>query len=152
MAIDTKPRPIVLYTRSEEIEELVSAFRTKTLPLEHWSHQAHLTVGIWHLVRMSAGEATPLIREGISRYNESQGVPNSDSRGYHETITRFYIWAIGKYLEAADRSRTLLDLTNGLIVSPHGSKDHPFRYYSRERLLSVEARRGWVEPDLAALD
>jgi hypothetical protein len=32
-----------------------------------------------------------------------------------------------------------------------GRRDWPLRFYSRERLFSVEARRGHVEPDLAAV-
>jgi hypothetical protein len=152
MAIDTKPRPTVLYREPTEIDALVRAFQEKRLPINEWSHQAHLTVGIWYLTRMPAAAATPLIRDGIWHYNESQGVINTDGRGYHETITRFYIWSIGKYLSGADRSRPLLELTNGLLTSQYGSKDFPFRYYSRERLLSVEARRGWIEPDLASMD
>ena len=152
MAIDTQARPTVLYSEPAQIDRLVGAFQEKRLPLAEWSHQAHLTVGIWYLSRMPAAAATPLIRDGIWHYNESQGVTNTGVRGYHETITRFYIWSIGKYLAGADRSRALLDLTNGLLASPFGSKEFPFRYYSRERLLSPEARRFWVEPDLAVMD
>jgi hypothetical protein len=150
--MESPQRPIVVYRAADEIEALVAGFHDHTLPLASWSHQAHITVGIWYLSRMSADDATPLIREGIKSYNLSQGVPNSDSRGYHETITLFYIWAIGKYLASADRTRPFVELTNELVVSEHGAKQHPFRYYSRDRLLSVDARRGWVEPDLKPLD
>ena len=152
MAIETQPRPVVRYRSADEIETLVAGFRDHTLPLASWSHQAHLTVGLWHLRRMPADAATPLIREGIKSYNLSQGVPNSDTRGYHETITRFYIWSIGRYLAEADPSLTLVELANGLIESDYGSKQFPFRFYSRDRLLSVDARLGWVEPDLMPLD
>jgi hypothetical protein len=152
MAIETAARPVVAYGTIGEIEALVGGFESRTLPLARWSHQAHLTVGIWYLMRMTAAAATPLIRDGIKRYNASQGVPNSDTRGYHETITRFYIWSIGKFLDLAGPAGSLVDLTNRLIASEHGSKQYPFRYYSRDRLLSVAARHGWVEPDLMPLD
>jgi hypothetical protein len=33
-----------------------------------------------------------------------------------------------------------------------GHRELPFAYYSRERLLSVEARARFVEPDLRPLD
>jgi hypothetical protein len=32
-----------------------------------------------------------------------------------------------------------------------GRRDWPLRFYSRERLFSVEARRSHVAPDLAAM-
>ena len=57
MAIDTKARPTVLYETLAEIDELVRAFQQKRLPLPRWTHQAHLTVGIWYLSRMPATAA-----------------------------------------------------------------------------------------------
>jgi hypothetical protein len=40
---------------------------------------------------------------------------------------------------------------NELLLSPMGRRDWPLRFYSRERLFSVEARRNFVPPDVAAL-
>lgn len=36
-----------------------------------------------------------------------------------------------------------------LLLAPQGRRDWPLRFYSRELLLSREARLGWVEPNLA---
>jgi hypothetical protein len=41
---------------------------------------------------------------------------------------------------------------NGLLGAPEGQRDWPLRFYSRERLFSVEARRAFVGPDLAQMD
>jgi len=38
-----------------------------------------------------------------------------------------------------------------LLATPFGDKAWPLTFWSRERLFSVEARRGWVAPDLAPL-
>jgi hypothetical protein len=43
------------------------------------------------------------------------------------------------------------DLVNELLLSPIGRRDWPLRFYSPAVLFSVEARRRFVEPDLAAL-
>src|SRR5262245_38224870 len=83
----------------------------------------------------SADEALGLLRDGIMRYNVARGVANTETSGYHETITRFYVWVIDRYLKAADRSRMLDQLANELIAV-YGDKDLPLRYYSRERLMS----------------
>jgi hypothetical protein len=32
-----------------------------------------------------------------------------------------------------------------------GRRDWPLRFWSKERLMSVEARRGYVPPDLGAM-
>jgi hypothetical protein len=92
------------------------------------------------------------IRRGIIAYNIAVGTPNSDTRGYHETVTAFYVWAIRKYLRNAAAGLTLPDLTNRLLASRFASKSYPFEFYSRERLLSVDARRAWLDPDLRPLD
>jgi hypothetical protein len=40
---------------------------------------------------------------------------------------------------------------NDLLLSPMGRRDWPLRFYSPPRLFSVQARPGFVEPDVAAL-
>ena len=37
------------------------------------------------------------------------------------------------------------------LIASLGDRDLPLRYYSRERLMSVAARTGWLEPDLSPL-
>ena len=89
---------------------------------------------------------------GIIRgYNESVGGVNSDTEGYHETITRVYLHGVRLFLAEADANDRLHELVNGLLLSPMGKRDWPLRFYSRERLFSVEARRDFIAPDLAAL-
>ncbi|WP_294254516.1 hypothetical protein [uncultured Sphingomonas sp.] len=86
----------------------------------------------------------------IRRFNESLGGVNDDHSGYHETITRAYVAGVRLFLEQAGEGNLLAQI-NGLLASPMGRRDWPLRFYSRERLFSVEARRGFVEPDLALL-
>jgi hypothetical protein len=40
---------------------------------------------------------------------------------------------------------------NALLASEVGARDWPLRFYSRERLFSVGARRTFVPPDLCPL-
>ncbi len=86
----------------------------------------------------------------IRRFNASVGGINDDHHGYHETITRAYVAGVRWYLAQA-AEEDLLARVNGLLESPMGRRDWPLRFYSRERLFSVEARRDFVEPDLAPL-
>ena len=76
---------------------------------------------------------------------------NSDTEGYHETITRVFLHGVRLFLAEANPSESPHELVNELLLSPMGRRDWPFRFYSRERLFSVEARRHFVPPDLAAL-
>ena len=133
-----------------EVESLVREFEACTLAGERWTHEAHLTVALWYLTRHAEAEATRLIRERIQRYNLSRGVEMTRESGYHETITLFYMRAIRSYLAGVD-AETFAELLDGLLAAC-GGRNFPFEYYSRERLLSWEARTGWLEPDLKPLD
>jgi hypothetical protein len=131
-------------------EDLTAAFIAGTLPKERWTHEAHLRVGLWHLMRHDPAQALTLLRTRIRRLNEAHGVANNEHAGYHETITRFYVWAIREFLRTADLARGIEALAEELIRL-RGDRGLPLRYYSRERLFSPLARRQWVEPDLAPL-
>jgi hypothetical protein len=152
MAIESADRPFAPYETEAEIMEIVEGFLNRTLAATRWTHQAHLTVGLWHVLNRPPDFVLAEIRRGIIAYNIAVGTPNSDSRGYHETITAFYVWAIRKYLRKAAAGLPLLELMNRLLASPCASKSYPFEFYSRERLLSVAARHAWLDPDLRPLD
>ena len=139
------------YRTSAEVLRLVREFEECTLPRAEWTHHAHLTVGLWYLLRHDREAAALLIRDRIKRYNKAWGVETTPTGGYHETITLFYVWAIGKFLAHASRDCTLATLAN-LLVGECGDRNLPLEYYSRERLMSWEARTRWVEPDLKALE
>jgi len=131
-------------------DELASGFIDLSLPKSEWTHQAHLRVGLWHAMRHSPAETLDLLRNRISAFNAAKGGENTASAGYHETITRFYVHVIGLFLASVDASRPIDELERELI-GLYGDKELPLRYYSKERLLSTEARLGWVAPDLLAL-
>jgi hypothetical protein len=131
-------------------DQLIIAFQDCTLPKTEWTHQAHMRVGLWHVARFGSIEALARLRTGIRALNDSHGTANTDSGGYHETITAFYVLIMDRFFAAADRSRSLDDLTAEFIAA-YPTSDLPLRYFSRERLFSVQARRHWVDPDLEQL-
>jgi len=134
-----------------EIEHLGEGLLTRNLALEEWTHEAHLAATTYLLLRHPEINLDAELRGLIRRFNESVGGGNDDTQGYHDTITRVFLHGIRLFLAEADRSAPLHQLVNDLLFSPMGRRDWPARFYSRERLFSVEARRGFVEPDLAAL-
>jgi len=145
------PRPPRAYAALAEIEEIVRGFEDRTLPKARWTHAAHLTVAAWYLSRLPREEASRRIREGIPVYNVASGTPNTDTGGYHESITVLFIAAVARFLDENRDTADLVVLTNRLLASPLGRSDYPLGFYTRERLFSVEARRGWVPPDLRPL-
>lgn len=139
------------YSNAAEVLALVRDFKFCTLPREQWTHRAHLTVALWHQLRYPWPEAVELVRRGIKRYNESHGILTTRESGYHETITLFWMHIVRGYLGLAlsGERHSLASLANELVE--RHPKELPLEYYSRERLMSPDARARWVEPDLKPL-
>jgi hypothetical protein len=140
-----------LFASDAEIEYLGEGLLARTLKREEWTHEAHLGATTYLLLRRSDVDVDAELPGIIRRFNESVGGVNSDSEGYHETITRIFLHGVRLFLAEADDSEPLHELVNELLLSPMGRRDWPLRFYSRELLFSVEARRRFVPPDLAAL-
>jgi hypothetical protein len=52
---------------------------------------------------------------------------------------------------ASRNGAPLAESATTLLASPLAGKDYLLRFYSKERLMSAEARSRWVEPDLGTL-
>jgi hypothetical protein len=140
------------FDSDDEIEQFIVQFQDGTWPFARWTHGAHLAMALWHLRQYPPEEATRLIRDGIQHYNRCQGIPTTPTRGYHETLTLFWIWAVRRFLQDAPAEAGLAPLANQLIAGRFGDKNLPFEYYSRDRLMSWTARTAWVAPDLKPLE
>ena len=145
---DFSPR---LFASDAEIAHLGEGLVARTLERPEWTHEAHLGATTYLLLKRPDIDVDAQLPGLIRRFNESVGGVNSDSEGYHDTITRAYLHGIRLFLSEADPSQPLHELVNELLLSPMGRRDWPLRFWSKERLMSVEARRHFVEPDLAAL-
>jgi hypothetical protein len=130
------------YGSDVEIDRFVRAFEDGSFPRSAWTHEKHLIMALYYLRKHPRDEATRRIREGIRRYNESHG----NFTGYHETITLAWIAVISLFLAGRDRSLPVPDLAQSLLDSC-GHKDYLLEFYSKDVLLSDEARHRWVRPD-----
>jgi hypothetical protein len=139
-----------LFTSDAEITRIGEGLLARSLPRADWTHEAHLAATTYLLTRRPDIAIDKELPGIIRRFNESVGGVNSDSEGYHETITRAFLRAVRLFLAEADPKAPLHELVNELLLSPMGRRDWPLRFYSRELLFSVEARRNFVEPDVAA--
>ena len=139
------------FATDAEIERIGEGLLARTLPRADWTHEAHLAATTYLLLWRPDIDLDAELPDIIRRYNESVGGVNSDTEGYHETITRVFLHGVRLFLAEADLVEPLHELVNALLLSPMGRRDWPLRFYSRERLFSVDARRNLVEPDLAAL-
>jgi hypothetical protein len=137
------------FTSDSEIERIGRGLIDRSLPKAEWTHAAHFAAAFWLLGRpeMDVMRDMPGL---IRAYNEATGVPNTDTGGYHETITVASLRAARAWLAARPHS-PLHAALNELLASDHGRSDWLFAYWSKPLLFSAGARRAWVEPDLKSL-
>ncbi len=135
------------YKSVEEIILLVKSFEERTLPKEEWTHAAHLIVGLVYCCLFPLERARVLLGNGTYWLNVAHGIPNTETSGYHETLTVFWLKLIWRFLEIRGRGEDLAILARDLIASFNDLK-LPLKFYSREILSSLKARERYVEPDL----
>lgn len=137
-----------MYKSYKEIELLVEKFMNATLPKEQWTHEAHLTVGLWLISHYKLAEAVCLIRSGVVWYNKSIGNENTAEKGYHETITLFWAKVIYYYITEVKTKGALEEILDEFLQSPYSKRDYILEFYSKNLLMSSYARAFWTEPDL----
>ena len=141
---------MIHYSSTAEISTLVNEFERCALTNEQWTHSAHVAVATWYLLWYGPDEATSRFREALLRLNAAHGVEQTPTRGFHETLTVFYMWAVRTALRSLPLDRSIAELVNA-VCSALDDRKIPLRFYTKERLMSWEARTRWIEPDLSPL-
>jgi len=130
-----------------DVSSLIEDLEGERLPNVRWTHEAHLAAGLWYVWHLGAEGALVELRQWITRHNDSVGTPNTDSSGYHETITRLYICGIADLTfprTQEDFDSTLVRVLESAMID----SAWPLSTYTKERLFSPGARREWLCPDL----
>jgi len=137
----------------QEFDHIVESFRARTLPAKEWTHEAHLITGLWHVAELGYENALAEMRLNIPIYNESTGGMNTDSSGYHDTITVFWLWLLNEFWEKYSvGGRSFEQVCNRFIQSKYADRANAFIFYSKDYLFTKEARLEYVEPDIQSLD
>ncbi|TAE01008.1 MAG: hypothetical protein EAZ97_04370 [Bacteroidetes bacterium] len=136
----------IFYHFEREITNLLEKFESQKLTRQAWTHEAHLTVGFCYIFQNSEQKAIELMRAGVQKFNDSVGIINSDSSGYHETITLAWIRVLAKFNQK--HRLPLLESVNLLLNSLESDRKYLLEFYSQELLFSVRARKEWTEADL----
>jgi hypothetical protein len=140
---------MTVFASESALERIGRGLLDRSLPKSEWTHTAHFAAAFW-LVRHPHIHALREMPKLIRAYNEATGVPNTDTGGYHETITMASLRATLDWL--SDRpDRRLHEALNEMLASEYGRSDWLLTYWSKTALFSVAARRSWIEPDLRPL-
>ena len=134
-----------------EIDEFLAAFEGGKLPKEHWTHSAHLFTGACYVHALGEEPAIQHMRVCIKRHNESVGTANTETSGYHETITIAWIKMLKRLLrDSSPMNRA--EFAHLAVERFAGDRGIFGRYYEFDLVKSVEARRRWIPPTLASFD
>jgi len=134
-----------------EITAFLHAFEGCTLPKVEWTHSAHLLTGACYVHALGADAALATMRTNVRRYNESVGGQNTDTSGYHETITVAWIKLLASLLTRTQPIERGAFVTHAVAhFAPQ--RDIFSRHYDFDLLKSTPARLGWIEPNLAPLE
>jgi hypothetical protein len=138
-----------LFPDDAAVRRIGEGLVARTLTRADWTHEAHLAACLYLMSERSDIVVERDLPAIIRSFNESVGGVNSDSEGYHETITQCFTRAVRLYLSRIDPALPLVDKVNGLLRSEEGRRDWPLCFYDPATLFSTKARLEWVEPDLA---
>ena len=130
-------------------EEFLAAFENCTLPYSEWTHEAHIRAAYLYASRSKLNKAIDQMRHSIQAYNKATGTPDAIDRGYHETITQAFmhlVFAANKQTGPHQTAQKFCD-THPELLTKYVLKN----FYSREHLMTREAKTRFVEPDLSPL-
>ncbi len=133
------------YKTEKEATNIVEAFENCTISRDEWKHAEHLTVAMHYALNHDYTIAYDKMKSGIFKLLNAFGVDLDVEMPYHETLTVFWLKNVFDYVNA-NQGKSSIEIANEIIEK--FDKDYPLRFYSRERLFSIEARNGFVEADL----
>jgi hypothetical protein len=128
------------------LDGFVRRWRQGKLPGTEWTHAAHVAVAAYHAFDHHGEVLFEEVKSGIIHHNNSVGTPNTDERGYHETLTRFWVQITEEFV----RSRSFLTRLQAVKCAVHAfgeDRDRHKLYYSFDVVKDKCARREWVPPD-----
>jgi hypothetical protein len=129
------------------LKELVHKWTDCSLPGPEFTHTAHIAVSSFIAWHHTLPDTYSRMKIGLYRFNEANGTPNSDTRGYHETLTRFWCTLLFHHIHTG-QFPGCLDATNAMIALYGSQKRAERPYYSFDVLTSVRARKEWIAPDV----
>ena len=130
------------------LDHFMNRFFDHSLPKAEWNHAGHVAMAAYLLYDSNVDTALPKVRKAIRAYIEATGGRNTESNGYHETLTVFWMTVVSaklRELQAVSR----LQAVRGVVGAYGEARRLHTLYYSHDlHAADAVARLQWVEPDL----
>jgi len=124
------------------------AFEAAAIPLPQWDHLSHLRAARLLIAQMPLAAAIDEIRTRIRRLNQNNRVPETETSGYHETVTIAFMHLVA---DAYVRDPGITSLDFCIRHAELSDSRVILRHYSRELLWSAAARARFLPPDRQGL-
>ncbi len=127
----------------------IEAFEAGTILPGDWSHRSHIRMAWIYLRVMPFDEALQTVRVGLRRFAQRHAIPDSLERGYHETLTVAWMRLMASGMT---HHGGFADSSAFCEAMPHLLCRTLTRvFYSRDRIMTLDAKERFVPPDLAEL-
>jgi hypothetical protein len=122
-------------------DQFLESFEAGTISNHDFKHADHMRMAWIYLTRLSPERAKHQIIAGIRNFAAIHGA----TQLYHETITLFWIHAV----EMAIRKSPARQFDEFIQENRHLlDKGYIYRFYTKDLLMSSEAKISWMDPDL----
>ncbi|KAF6765435.1 hypothetical protein DFP72DRAFT_203537 [Ephemerocybe angulata] len=137
-------------------EELIEQFNAYTLP--SWDHYTHIRLAFVIIAAHGRQKGKDLLFTGLASYIEHNAQKQTNARGFHFTMTYFWIQIVHFAIQHLPESirpaigagsyPTSEDFFRFLLVNPHVVDGGLWsEYYTKEKIMSAEAEAEMVLPD-----
>lgn len=129
------------------LDAFLAGFRDGSFPIASWTHGAHVAMAAAILWDTPVIPALAEIRDAIKHYNVSQGGENTESNGYHETLTRLWVGVVAASLAGVPTESARLGAVRHAYRAFAQRSGYHRDWYAFDVIKSARARREWVAPD-----
>ncbi|APG63009.1 hypothetical protein LPB140_09665 [Sphingorhabdus lutea] len=143
-----KPSFNAAFTQESDFEKLYGGLNDLSWPKSDWTHEAHFAAALYLVRKMGLAVAKAAMPDIIRAYNQATGVVNDDKSGYHHSITMMSLDVTDKFMAQYSANTPLADILADMMGHEYGHSNWLLKFYTRDTLFSVAARRGWIPPDL----
>lgn len=129
---------------SKEDRVFRKRFESGAFPPSKFNHRAHVRLAYIYLCENEPDEAHRKMRQSLQAFLAHHGL---DSAKYHETMTQAWILAVRHFMVRSSLSAmSAEDFIDGNIRLL--DSEIMLTHYTKDILLSAEARAAFVDPDL----
>jgi hypothetical protein len=138
---------VEVFRSEDELDAFITRIAARQMPNEEFSHRNHLAMAA---CTVFGGGSLEDVRATILALNQANGVEQTPTGGYHETLTVAWHALVAAHLRSLPVETPRLLAVNS-VLHAYADKRAVLQHYSRDLVMSWEARRGFVEPDLKPL-